>query len=171
MKCFSIINLSRHWLLSGWYPPGLIVHQQRYSHSDSNKNVDIKHIVSSNHFNLKVILHTLSWVWILKLKCTSHDLSIYFDISFFFFSKMYICVWHFLLVHSKMYIYIYIQKNYKKTVLLLKTTIYLIWQIIIIRVYNNLKKYNKLSVQLCLITRNILLETLCLSKKGIIVHQ
>jgi hypothetical protein len=32
----------RHRLLGGWYPRGLIVYQQRYQPSDSNKNVDIK---------------------------------------------------------------------------------------------------------------------------------
>ena len=38
------MSVSRHWILSGWYPRGLLVHQQRYRHSDSNKNknVDIK---------------------------------------------------------------------------------------------------------------------------------
>jgi hypothetical protein len=30
------------WLLGGYYPRGLIVHQQRYRPSDSNKNVDIE---------------------------------------------------------------------------------------------------------------------------------
>ena len=31
--------VAKHWLLGGWYPRGLIVHQQRYWHSDSNINV------------------------------------------------------------------------------------------------------------------------------------
>jgi hypothetical protein len=30
------------WLMGGYYPRGLIVHQQRYRPSDSNKNVDIE---------------------------------------------------------------------------------------------------------------------------------
>jgi len=29
----------KQWLLSGWYPRGLIVHQQRYRPSDCNKHV------------------------------------------------------------------------------------------------------------------------------------
>jgi len=36
------MSVSKHWLLGEWYPRGLIVHQQRYRPSDSNKNVDIK---------------------------------------------------------------------------------------------------------------------------------
>ena len=36
------MSVSKHWLLGGWYPRGLIVHQQRYWPCDSNKNVDTK---------------------------------------------------------------------------------------------------------------------------------
>ena len=36
------MSVPKHWLLGGWYPWGLIVYQQRYRLSDSNKNVDIK---------------------------------------------------------------------------------------------------------------------------------
>jgi hypothetical protein len=36
------MSMPKHWLLGGWYPRGLIVHQQRYPPSDSNTNVDIK---------------------------------------------------------------------------------------------------------------------------------
>ena len=35
------MSVPRHSLLGEWYPRGLIVHQQRYLPSDSNKNVDI----------------------------------------------------------------------------------------------------------------------------------
>ena len=31
----------KDWLMGGWYPGGLIVHQQWHRSSDSNKNVDI----------------------------------------------------------------------------------------------------------------------------------
>ena len=36
---------TNYWVvgtLGGWYPRSLIVHQQRYTHSESNKNVDIQ---------------------------------------------------------------------------------------------------------------------------------
>ena len=36
------MSVPKHWILGGWYHRGLIVHQQRYRSSDSNKNVDIK---------------------------------------------------------------------------------------------------------------------------------
>ena len=36
------MSVPKHWLLGGWYPWGLIVHQLRHRLSDSNKNVDIK---------------------------------------------------------------------------------------------------------------------------------
>ena len=36
------MSVPKHWLLGGWYTRGLIVHQQKYRPSDSNKNVDIK---------------------------------------------------------------------------------------------------------------------------------
>jgi hypothetical protein len=43
----SVINISnkpvpKYWLLGGWYPRGLIVHQHRHQPSGSDKNVDIK---------------------------------------------------------------------------------------------------------------------------------
>ena len=31
----------RYWLPVGRYPRGIIVHQQRYTHSDNDKTVDI----------------------------------------------------------------------------------------------------------------------------------
>jgi hypothetical protein len=36
------MSLPKHWLLGGWHPRGLTVHQQRNRPSDSHKNVDIK---------------------------------------------------------------------------------------------------------------------------------
>jgi hypothetical protein len=36
------MSVLKHLLPSGWYPEGLIVHQQRYRPSDSYKYVDIK---------------------------------------------------------------------------------------------------------------------------------
>jgi hypothetical protein len=36
------MSVPKHWLLGGWYPRGLINHQQRYRHSGSNKIIDIK---------------------------------------------------------------------------------------------------------------------------------
>jgi hypothetical protein len=41
---YQIYLYLKHWLLSGWYPRGLIHHQQWYRPSDCNKNVDIKFI-------------------------------------------------------------------------------------------------------------------------------
>jgi hypothetical protein len=35
------MSVTKHWLLSNWYPWRLIFPQQRYRPSDSNKNVDI----------------------------------------------------------------------------------------------------------------------------------
>jgi hypothetical protein len=35
------MSVLEHWLQGKWYFWGLIVHQQRYWSSDSNKNVDI----------------------------------------------------------------------------------------------------------------------------------
>jgi hypothetical protein len=36
------MSVPKHRLLGGWYPRGLIIHQQKYRPSDSNKNVDFK---------------------------------------------------------------------------------------------------------------------------------
>jgi len=35
------MSVPKHWLLVGWHPRELIVHQQRYRPCDSNKIVDI----------------------------------------------------------------------------------------------------------------------------------
>jgi hypothetical protein len=50
------MSVSKHWLMGGWNPGGLIVHQQRYWPSDSNKNVDIKYI---NHISRASVLQLL----------------------------------------------------------------------------------------------------------------
>ena len=36
------MSVSKHLLMGGWYPRGIIDHHQRYRPSDSNENVDIK---------------------------------------------------------------------------------------------------------------------------------
>ena len=41
------MSVPKHCLLGGWYPRGIIVHQQWYRPSDSNTNVDIKLLVYS----------------------------------------------------------------------------------------------------------------------------
>ena len=50
------MSVPKHWLLGGWYPRvgGLIVHQQRYRPSNSNKNVDIKFIAHDDNLNIVV---------------------------------------------------------------------------------------------------------------------
>jgi hypothetical protein len=47
---YQIYLYLKHWLLSGWYPRGLIHHQQWYRPSDCNKNVDIKFIAHDRNW-------------------------------------------------------------------------------------------------------------------------
>jgi hypothetical protein len=63
------MSVPKNWLLSGWYPRGLIVQQQRYRHSDGNKNVD-------NKFSAHDAFLEWSWSGTLKVERLSKNTSL-----------------------------------------------------------------------------------------------